>query len=141
DKSKVLESVRQLHQGLVSSDNPRDRVKGHYGNEIVTIRMKIKSHNEAEKFFASLWRRLPDCDREQILTNLSGHTDPSGTLYLRIDKEECYRGRIRIGKMDTIRIETHFSFDHSTPKAMLADIERRVKQIPEEETEPELLWK
>jgi RNA binding exosome subunit len=129
DPGKVLKAMRELYSGAVSKEFPGTKAKGHYGNEIVTLRTTIASGHEADKFFIELWGRLGESEREQILSRLGDHIDQSGTLFLRIDKEECFRGRIRIGTMDTIRLEVHFSVNTSSPGGVTWSIEQRIGTI------------
>jgi len=129
DRGSVLKAMRELHSDKVSKEFTAAKAKGHYGNEIVTLRTTITSPREAAMFFTELWRRLGESEREQILSRLGDHIDQSGTLFLRIDKEECFQGRIRIGIMDTIRVEVHFSVNSSSPGGVTWSIEQRIGTI------------
>ncbi len=129
DREKVLKAMRELYSGTLSKEFPGGKAKGHYGNEIVTLRTTITSGREADKFFIELWRRLGESEREQILSRLGDHIDQFGTLFLRIDKEECFRGRVRIGTMDTIRVEVHFFVNSSSPGGVTWSIEQRIDTI------------
>jgi RNA-binding protein len=129
DRRRVLKAMRELCSGAVSREFPVAKVKGHYGNEIVMLRSTITSGHEADMFLIELWRRLGQSEREQILSRLGDHIDQSGTLFLRIDKEECFQGRIRIGTMDTVRVEVHFSVNSSSPGDATWSIEQRIRTI------------
>ncbi len=111
ERSKVLKAVRELLSGAVSKDSPASKVKGHYGNEIVTAKTVISSRREADRFFRETWRRLPESERKLILSRLDDHIDTQGTLFLRVDKEESFEGRVRIGTYDTLKVEVHFTID------------------------------
>ncbi len=129
DRGKVLKTMRDLCSGTVSKEFPAAKAKGHYGNEIVTLRTTINSRREADRFLVELWRRLGESEREQILSRLADHIDQSGTLFLRIDKEECFQGRIKIGTMDTIKVEVHFSVNSSSPSGVTWSIKQRIGTI------------
>ncbi len=129
DRGKVLKAMRELYSGTVSKEFPVAKAKGHYGNEIVALRTTITSRREADMFFIRLWGRLGESEREQILSRLGDHIDRSGTLFLRIDREECFQGRIRIGTMDIIRVEVHFSVNSASPGGVTWSIEQRIGTI------------
>ncbi len=129
DRGKVLKAMRELYSGKTSKEFPAAKAKGHYGNEIVTLKTTITSGREANMFFTELWRRLAGSEREQTLSRLGDYIDQSGTLFLRIDKEECLQGRIRIGTIDTIRVEVHFSVNSSSPGGVTWSIEQRIGTI------------
>ena len=129
DQGKALKAMRELYSGTVSKEFPPVKARGHYGNEIVTLRTTITSRREADILFIELWRRLAESEREQILSRLGDHIDRSGTLFLRIDREECFQGRIRIGTMDTIRVGVHFSVNSSSPGGVTWSIEQRIGTI------------
>lgn len=129
DRGKVLKAMRELYSGKVWKEFLGAKAKGHYGNEIVTLRTTITSRLEADMVFTELWRRLGEPERESILLRLGDYIDQSGTLFLRIDKEECFQGRVRIGIMDTIRVEVHFSFNSSSLDEVLSSIEQRIRAI------------
>jgi RNA-binding protein len=129
DRVKVLKAMRELYSGTVLKEFPAAKAKGHYGNEIVILRTTITLGREADMFFIELWRRLGESEREQVLSRLGDHIDQSGTLFLRIDKEECFQGRVRIGTMDTIRVEVHFSVNSSSPGGVTRSIEQRLGTI------------
>ena len=129
DRGKVLKAMRELYSGTISKEYSGAKAKGHFGNDIVALRNTIMSGREADRFFVDLWSRLGQSEREQILSRLGDHIDESGTLYLRIDKEECFRGRIRIGTVDTIKVEVHFSVNNLSPGRRTGSIEQRMSAI------------
>ena len=108
DVDRVLQALsRILPEGSLPSKADTQRVHGHYGNEIRMVDLSIRGA-PARSFFEHLWKSLPSFDRASILDALEKHLDPSGSLHLRLDKEEVLRGIIRMKDQDPIKI--HISF-------------------------------
>lgn len=62
----------------------------------------------ARSFLEHLWKNLPSLDRASVLDALDKHLDPTGRLHLRLDKQEVFRGILRMKDQDPIKI--HLSF-------------------------------
>lgn len=81
----------------------------------------------ARSFLVHLWKSLPSFDRASFLDALDKHLDQSGGLHLRLDKQEVFRGIMRMKDQDPIKI--HLSFQ----KRMKSDLEANdeIKQLLE----------
>jgi RNA binding exosome subunit len=66
----------------------------------------------ARMFLEHLWKSLPSFDRTSIMDALDKHLDSSGGLHLRLDKEDVFRGILRMKEQDPIKI--HLSFRRRT---------------------------
>jgi RNA binding exosome subunit len=66
----------------------------------------------ARMFLEHLWKNLPSLDRTSIMDALDKHLDSSGGLHLRLDKEDVFRGILRMKEQDPIKI--HLSFRRRT---------------------------
>ncbi len=66
-------------------------------------------------------------DRALILDTLDKHLDPSGGLHLRLDKEEIFRGVLRMKDQDPIKI--HLSFRKEIKSGL--DLNQGIKQLLE----------
>jgi RNA binding exosome subunit len=133
DKDKVMGAVREVCPEYVSGITKTARVRGHYGNEIMILHMKASSAKQADQCFVHLWGRLRSGDRAIIRSRISDFTDSSGTLFLRIDKEESSRGRILLGESDSIKVEVRFGLRGLPRNAMLEAIESHLMSIPDTE--------
>jgi RNA binding exosome subunit len=122
DKKKVLQAIYGLCCENTLSESKFGRARGYYGNEILTLRLSVDSPAKADKCFGKLWRGLGSSDRYLIQSHLTDFTDPSGTLFLRVDKEESYRGRVLLGGSETIKIEVRFRNDELPRGPSLIDI-------------------
>ena len=79
-------------------------------------------------FFSHLSRILPSGDRETLLNDLDTRVDEEGRLHLRLDKEECFRGALRLKDQDPIKILVSFR-KSSDPGLRLAEDIRQFLDI------------
>jgi RNA binding exosome subunit len=108
DPEKVINALSQTCSiQPFQSKLDRRELKGHYGNEISTLRLSLRSPS-AGLFFINLWRMLPSLDRETLLNDLDTRLDADGRLHLRLDKEQCFRGVLRLKDQDPIKVEVSF---------------------------------
>jgi len=94
-------------EGSLPSKAETRSFRGHYGNEIRMVDLSIRGAS-ARSFFEHLWKSIPRFDRASVLHSLDKHLDSSAGLHLRLDKEEVFRGIIRMKDQDPIKI--HLSF-------------------------------
>jgi RNA binding exosome subunit len=108
DVDRVLQALsRVFPEGALPSKAETRRFDGHYGNEIRMVELSIRGA-PARPFLVHLWKSLPNFDRASILGALSNHLDPSGALYLRLDKGEAFRGILRMKYQDPIKLQLSF---------------------------------
>ena len=131
DKNKVIAAVQEMCPEHFSGITKTAKVRGHYGNEIIILHMKAASPKQADHCFDHLWGRLGSVDRAVIRARVSDFTDSSGTLFLRIDKEESSKGRILLGQSDPIRVEVRFGLRGMPRDVMLEAIESRLMSMPD----------
>lgn len=108
DVDRVLLALSRVFPGgsLPSRAETR-RFHGHYGNEIRMVDLSIRGAT-AHSLLEYVWRSLPSFDRASILNDLDKHLDPNNGLHLRLDKEEVFRGVIRLKEQDPIKIQLSF---------------------------------
>jgi RNA binding exosome subunit len=108
DVDRVIQALSHVFpEGSLPSKAETRKFHGHYGNEIRMVDWSIRAA-PARSFLEHLWRKLASHDRASILDALDKHLDPSGGLHLRLDKEEAFRGILRMKDQDPIKI--HLSF-------------------------------
>ena len=105
------------------------RVKGHYGNEIIVIRMHIKGSAKAERFLQGFWRRLSDQDRKMLLGEISNRVDPSGIMHIRIDKQELFGGKLMLNDSDPVKIEVKFGPGRDASASFVEQISMRLQAL------------
>ncbi|MEM3507205.1 MAG: RNA-binding domain-containing protein [Candidatus Bathyarchaeia archaeon] len=87
----------------------KQRLTGHYGNPITMLKTKIKKEAFADAFIRNLSEKMSKEDRSKLLLEFEKHLDNEGNLYIRIDKQEAFLGRIALKQADPIRIKIKFN--------------------------------
>ena len=82
----------------------RDLV-GHYGNPITLLQTRISDPPLLAAFIDGLASSLSDVDKNELSSEVNRHLDEKGALYLRLDKQEAFVGRMRLGRGDSIRVQ------------------------------------
>ena len=127
DVDRVLQALSRLFpEGSFPSKAETRRFNGHYGNEIRIVDLSIRGAT-ARSFLKYLWKGLTSFDRALILDTLDKHLDLSGGLHLRLDKEEIFRGVLRMKDQDPIKI--HLSFRKEIKSGL--DLNQGIKQLLE----------
>jgi len=62
-----------------------------------------------EEFKVFFLKQLSTLDKVSIMRELNRHTDADGNLYIRIDKQRMFRGAVRLGQDDAIRVRMKFT--------------------------------
>ena len=109
DQNKVLKAVKNIlpprYADKVSFS--KKSLKGDYGNPIIFFKTQIKDPEIAESFLSNISSSLPAIDKEELLRHLDLHLN-KGSLYIRLDKQEAFRGKFRLCRADPIRIQIRF---------------------------------
>ncbi|TMI52999.1 hypothetical protein E6H13_05345 [Candidatus Bathyarchaeota archaeon] len=129
DPERVATAIRNLSLGEMPVGSTVNRAKGHHGNEIVTMVFTIRNAKNVEGFLRNIWNGLSQLDRTEVHSSLSSRIDNAGTLFLRIDKQEALKGRIRLQDTDPIKIA--ISFRTMSPKGVgfVDNIQKRLEEI------------
>jgi RNA-binding protein len=99
--------IRVFPNGSVPSKMETRRSYGHYGNEIRMIDLSIRG-GPANSLIEHVWKSLSSFDRASVLRELDSHVDNGGVLHLRFDKEEAFRGIVKLKDQDPIKIQLSF---------------------------------
>ena len=129
DPEKVATAIRNLSLGEMPAGSTVNRAKGHHGNEIVTMVFTIRNAKNVEGFLRNIWNGLSQLDRAEVHSSLTSRIDNAGTLFLRIDKQEALKGRIRLQDTDPIKIA--ISFRTMSPKEVgyVDNIQKSLEEI------------
>jgi RNA-binding protein len=108
DPGKVILALRQLcGQELFQPRIEKKALKGHFGNEITTVTFSLQGLS-AESLLTNLWSNLPSEDRDTMLDELDSRVDEEDRLHVRLDKQECFRGTLRLNDQDAIKVQVCF---------------------------------
>ena len=111
DLSKVQAALR-----AILPDSLRERelftrryLQGHYGNPIVTFDARLTKLSEVEDFTQHFIKGIPKGEKLLIKRDMDLHSDDEGNLFIRINKQQAFRGTVEIGDEDPIRVKLKFS--------------------------------
>lgn len=127
DKEKVLKALLEIIPEDLRGDVEIEEevLQGHYGNPIIKITLRVNGPN-AERVASYIFSKLTPADRGLLASSIEDRVDKDGTFYLRISKQEAYRGNIYVYESDdVIRVSIHYSGKRS--KA-LRDFEGMLKE-------------
>jgi RNA binding exosome subunit len=122
DEEKVLVAIRHLfpetawsHLHVVCT-----AMLGHFHNPILQLVVALDQCDLLMDALRHLGAGLSGEDRSYLQHNLSSHYDGKGQLFLRFDKQECYRGRLRLlSRGDSLRITIKLAGRRRTLEAAL----------------------
>ncbi len=129
DPEKLARAIRSLSVGGTSLGFTMTRAKGHHGNEIATSVLMIRNAKNAEIFLRNIWSGLSQLDRTEVYSSLASRIDSTGTIFLRIDKQEALKGRIRLENTDPVKIEISFRTEPSKRYELVDNIRKRLEEI------------
>jgi RNA binding exosome subunit len=129
DPEKVAQAMRNLCLDGTPMSSTMNRAKGHHGNEIVTLGFTIRNTKNVESSLQNIWRGFSQLDKTEIYSSLGSRIDSTGTLFLRIDKQDSLKGRIRLENSDPIKIEISFRTKSLKGEEFVDDIQKKLEEI------------
>ena len=129
DPEKVASAMRNLCFDGTPMSSTMNRAKGHHGNEIVTLGFTIRNVKNIEMLLQNIWKGFSQLDRTEIYSSLASRIDSTGTLFLRIDKQDSFKGRIRLDNSDPIKIEISFRTKSPKGEEFMDDIQKKLEEI------------
>lgn len=82
----------------------REELEGHFGNRIVHVSYHVTG-DKADKLLNRIVEMMPKETLASLVRHIGMSIDEHKALYLRFDKQEFMKGRIRIGASDPIRVK------------------------------------
>jgi len=106
DLGRVYSALRNVSSEEIAkrAGISRQDLKGHHGNPITTLMMRIRGTDLMESFAQRLASRLSDGDKRLLSVEFRKYTDTDGNLYIRLDKQAAFLGRLSLKQEDPIRI-------------------------------------
>jgi hypothetical protein len=97
-------------------------LQGHHGNPIVTFEAKLTKPKDTDDFTKHLMTRLSRSEKLIIQRDLDLHSDDEGNLFIRIDRQQAYRGIVEIGEEDPIRLRFKFTRFSGEPTVLMRQL-------------------
>ena len=109
DREKVLTAVRNLLpvEHVKEVDISQKNLKGEYGNPIAIFETIIREPEIAEGFLRNIGSNLSPIDKEALLEDLELRLT-KGNLYLRLNKQAAFKGKLELCLADPIRLRIKF---------------------------------
>ncbi|RLF64443.1 MAG: hypothetical protein DRN30_05505, partial [Thermoplasmata archaeon] len=106
DMNKVIKALKNvLGEDIEISVS---RTKGYFGNEIIILHGEISKKKQVEEILKRILE--PEANKNYVLATLEERIDERYHLYLRLDKQEAYKGNIVVSEGDDV-ISLIFSFN------------------------------
>ncbi len=118
DLGKVETAIRNILPEDLSQEIAFSKTNcvGHHGNPIVLVETRLTNKQRLLSTLEKIGAALSSIDKEQLATELKQHIEKHN-LYLRIDKQKAFLGKIRLSSNDPIHIKTHFK--NKTPEQIV----------------------
>jgi RNA binding exosome subunit len=100
----------------------RSIIEGHYGNPINFFETRIKNQKTIKALVENLSTNLSSLDKTELDRTIDRCVE-KGSLYLRINKQAAFQGKIKLVKSDPIRIRIRFR------KSKLEDVTKICREI------------
>jgi RNA binding exosome subunit len=128
DEEKVLIAVRSvLPSELVAAVVfEKTHLTGHHGNPITLFETRVKERKAAQMVFERLASGLSILDKEELSREVEQHLE-KGNLYVRLDKQSAYLGKLRLSSVDPVHLRVHFQ--KSSPEEVV-EVCRRFGLLP-----------
>lgn len=111
DLSKVQAALRAILPDSLRGRElfTRRYLQGHYRNPIVTFDAKLTKPSEVKDFTQHFIKRISKSEKLLIQRDLDLHSDTEANLFIRVDKQQAFRGTVEVGDEDPIRVKLKFS--------------------------------
>jgi RNA binding exosome subunit len=131
DEEKVKQAIKRIAPYEHSFET--QRLSGHYDDPITLLTSKALKKKEATDLLSNIIKKLSSLDKQTLLDELSNRVDPHGNLYLRLDKQRAFNGKITLHVNDPIRIKFKFQLPHKADPSVT--IREYIVNLEEDETE------
>lgn len=100
----------------------RRYMEGHHRNPIVTFEARLSKPADVQDFADAFFRRLSKSEKLRVERDLALHSDEDGNLYIRLNKQQAFRGILELGEEDPIRVKFKFTRLAGIPTELMKNI-------------------
>ena len=111
----------------------RRTLKGHHGDPITIVTGKVRTNKGATEVLRRVVQELSSLDQQRLLDESEERLDDGGNLYIRLDKQKAYLGKVRLVETDPVKMKFKLRLPHG--KDRVEYVRDVVNAIIEEEHE------
>ena len=113
DEDKVEKALKNL----LPEDNrdlwlTRNMLKGYHGDPITIVTGKIRTKKGATEVLRRVVQELSSLDQQRMLDETEERLDEGGNLYIRLDKQNAYRGKVSLVETDPVKMKFKLRLPH-----------------------------
>jgi len=113
DESKVRKAVLNLlPPDIYPPAFEAVKLEGYYGDPITVLKLNLKHRKPATELLEHIVRQLSSLDITSLLDLLPQYIDESKNLYMRLDKQKAYTGKVVLERHDSIRVKARLRLPH-----------------------------
>jgi len=90
----------------------RKTLKGYHGEPITIVTGKIRTKKGETGVLMRVVQELSSLDQQRILDELEERFDEGGNLYIRLDKQKAYLGKVRLLETDPVKMKFRLRLPH-----------------------------
>jgi hypothetical protein len=124
DSSKVRSAILKIlpEQLTYKVEFTQISMRGHHGNPIVELKIKITNRRDAYEALQGILSRLSPLDETLLDEELAKHLDARHHLYLRLDKQRAFLGETALASSDAISLMFHLRSHPKSLKELKTDL-------------------
>mgnify|MGYP001199309363 CR=1 FL=1 len=114
DQDKVLKAFKEVisETALEELKIIREKLVGHYKNPIELMHVKVHSKSLANEIVVNIFSKLARHEYTSLLEMVENRLDNRGALFLRLDKQAAYCGKLQFSDSDPVRVQIKLLIPH-----------------------------
>jgi RNA binding exosome subunit len=113
DESKVRKAVLNLlPPDMYPPAFESVKLKGYYGDPITVLKLNVKHRKPATELLEHMVKRLSSLEVTSLLDDLAQYIDESRNLYMRLDKQKAFTGKVVLERHDSVRVKARLRLPH-----------------------------
>jgi len=128
DLKKVLKAVENVvgSEAAKAFSTTSETLKGYYGDPVTLMRVFLLDENTCERVFLRILSNLSELERDELWRERAKRGKHGGKIFVRLDKQEAFRGRIRQSDKDPIRVMVEI---RGNLDSMRERLEKRLQEL------------
>lgn len=116
------DKVEKAMKNLLPEENrdlwlTRKTLKGYHGDPITIVTGKVRTNKGATGVLQRVVQELSSLDQQRLLDELEERLDDGGNLYIRLDKQNAYLGKVRLLETDPVKMKFRLRLPHGKDRA------------------------